>query len=295
MSLAHHAVVPDEPNGIVLFCVPGGGMDRHYFDLRATDEAGTFSMADHLAARGFTVVCIDHPGVGDSPPPDDEWALTPQYVRDRDAEAVAELKRQYAGIAIGVGHSMGSMLQLMVQAEHRAYDALGLLGWAFTDDYAQTELAAQLSDEERQLIGDREGADANVVALAKMRFGQPRPVGTTDASPFLLGGMAVTQTGLDVVKSCRSNMLAVCGLYSMLKPNADEVRAVDVPVFIGVGENDIAGDARSTSKLMRSCRDITIYELAGAGHNQNIAPNRHDLWDRLGDYAISVASALTRS
>jgi alpha-beta hydrolase superfamily lysophospholipase len=43
-------------------------MSRRYFDL----DNG-FGMAEHVATRGFTVVCIDHPGVGDSPPPDDPW------------------------------------------------------------------------------------------------------------------------------------------------------------------------------------------------------------------------------
>ena len=46
-------------------------MSRRYFDL-----ANGFSMAEHLAARGYTVLALDHPGVGDSPPPDDPWTLS---------------------------------------------------------------------------------------------------------------------------------------------------------------------------------------------------------------------------
>src|SRR5207237_922822 len=68
-------VEPDAPNGCVLFCLPGGGMSRRYFDL-----ANGFSMAEHLAARGYTVLALHHPGVRDSPPPDDPWALTPAHV-----------------------------------------------------------------------------------------------------------------------------------------------------------------------------------------------------------------------
>ncbi len=77
----------ENSNGRVLYCLPGGGMSRQYFDL----DAPGFSMAEHLAAQGFVVVTIDHPGVGESPPPDDPWTLTPAVVADADAAAVAEL------------------------------------------------------------------------------------------------------------------------------------------------------------------------------------------------------------
>lgn len=273
-------VEPDAPNGRVLFCVPGGGMSRRYFDL-----PNGYSMAEHLAGRGFTVIAIDHPGVGDSPPPDDPWTLTPTYVADRDAAAVRELRTRYPGVAVGVGHSMGSGLTVVAQARNRCYDALGLYGWAHGDNYLATDLAAYLSPEEVAIVGDRAAIDAQVVELAKKRFGEPRPIGTTPMSDFLRGGMDVPPAGFGAIGESRSNMLAVCGLASMLKGIDQEVAAVDVPVFVGVGENDITGNVRSTAVALRSCPDITLYVLPGAGHNHNIAPNRIDLWDRLATWA----------
>ena len=144
---------PDgQRNGRVLYCLPGGGMSRRYFDL----DAPGYSMAEHLAAQGFVVVTIDHPGVGDSPPPDDPWTLTPHVVADADAAAVAELDRQLGGIPIGVGHSMGGMLTVTVQARHRPYAGLGLLGYAHSDHYELTALAAYLSDEEKAIVGNQD-------------------------------------------------------------------------------------------------------------------------------------------
>jgi pimeloyl-ACP methyl ester carboxylesterase len=274
------AVEPPAPNGWVLFCLPGGGLSRRYFDL----DNG-FSMAEHVAARGFTVVCIDHPGVGDSPPPDDPWTLTPAYVADRDAAAVAELRTRYPGIAIGVGHSMGAMLTVVAQARHRCYDALALLGWGHGDGFGATQLASFLSPEETAIVGDGAAINAQVVELAKKRFGNPRPIGSTNTSAFLLGGMTPEEGGLEAIAASRTNLLAVCGLASMLKGNAEEVASIDVPVLVAVGERDITIDVRSTAPSLRSCPDISLFVLAGAGHNHNIAANRRVLWDRLTGWA----------
>jgi pimeloyl-ACP methyl ester carboxylesterase len=282
-GIACTAIEPAAPNGQVLFCLPGGGMSRRYFDL-----ANGFSMAEHLAARGFTVVGIDHPGVGDSPAPDDPWTLTPAVVADRDAAAVAELRTRYPGRAIGVGHSMGSMLTIVAQARHRCYDAVALLGWAYGDGYRQTELASYLSPQEAAIVGDSAAIEAQVVVLAKRRFGRPRPVGSTSTSEFLLGGIIPEDGALEAIAACRTGLLAVCGLASMLKGIGDEVAGIDVPVFAAVGEHDITINVRATAPSLQSCPDISLFVLPGAGHNHNIAPNRTVLWDRLAGWADSL-------
>jgi pimeloyl-ACP methyl ester carboxylesterase len=71
----------------------------------------------------------------------------------------------------------------------------------------------------------------------------------------------------------------------MLKGNAEEVASIDVPVLVAVGERDITIDVRSTAPSLRSCPDISLFVLAGAGHNHNIAANRRVLWDRLAGWA----------
>jgi pimeloyl-ACP methyl ester carboxylesterase len=74
----------------------------------------------------------------------------------------------------------------------------------------------------------------------------------------------------------------------MLKCTSGSVPLLDVPVLIGFGERDITGDARSTASALTRCRDITLFELAGAGHNHNVAPNRAVLWDRVAAWAQGV-------
>jgi pimeloyl-ACP methyl ester carboxylesterase len=285
-GLAVTIVEPDRDwNGRVLYCLPGGGMSREYFDLTA---AG-YSMAGHLAAQGFTSVLIDHPGVGESPVPDDPWALTPRRVAELDAAAVAEIHARFGGIPIGVGHSMGAMLTVTLQAHHRLYAGVGLLGFAQIREYGATDLAAHLTPAERLVLDDPDAVAEQLVALAQQRFKWALPRGTTARSPFLLGGMAVPEAALAAIDRSASNLIAVCGLGAMLKCARPEMAELEVPVFVGFGEHDITGDARDTSNALPRCPDITLYELAGAGHNHNVAPNRQLLWDRLGQWALAVA------
>jgi pimeloyl-ACP methyl ester carboxylesterase len=271
-------------NGRVLYCLPGGGMSRRYFDLGL---AG-YSMAEHLAGCGYVVAIIDHPAVGDSPVPADPWGLTPAVVAAADARAVRELHGQLGGVPIGVGHSMGAMLTVTAQARERPYAGLALLGYAHIEHYERTELAAVLTDEERALLGKPDRIDAEVVELAKARFGRPLPKGTTTRSAFLLGGMPVADEALDALDGCIAPLLACCGLASMLKCTSDAIGTLDVPVFIGFGQRDITGDARSTAAALVRCPDITLFELPGAGHNHNVAPNRSVLWDRVASWAAGI-------
>jgi len=62
-----------------------------------------------------------------------------------------------------------------------------------------------------------------------------------------------------------------------------------VPIFLGVGEFDITGRASAIPGQFPGARDITLYVLAASGHNHNVAPTRHLLWDRLARWAVSLA------
>jgi pimeloyl-ACP methyl ester carboxylesterase len=65
--------------------------------------------------------------------------------------------------------------------------------------------------------------------------------------------------------------------------------SIEVPVFIGLGENDIAGDIDNVAALLTSSGDVTTYVLAEAGHNHSISKNRTDLWDALGKWVAALA------
>jgi fermentation-respiration switch protein FrsA (DUF1100 family) len=64
--------------------------------------------------------------------------------------------------------------------------------------------------------------------------------------------------------------------------------SIEVPVFLGVGENDIAGDIAEVVALLTAAPSVETFVLAGAGHNHSISKNRTDLWDALGKWVVEL-------
>jgi hypothetical protein len=254
-------------------------MSRRYFDI---DVDGTYSMARHLASKGATVVTVDPPAVGESDGPDDAWDLTAPTVGAVYATAVAQVAATFPGARlIGVGHSAGALLTVYAQAGAGCFDALALLG------FAGGGLPSVLTPEELALA-DAPRDDAAIVALAKRRFGRPLPRGTTGPSDMLLG-VPVAEAAKAGIADAGGALLAIVGLTSMIPgASAAELAAVDVPVFLGVGDHDITGQAHAIPRQFPGARDITLYVLAGSGHNHNVAPTRHRLWDRVWAWASSL-------
>jgi alpha-beta hydrolase superfamily lysophospholipase len=269
----------------IVCCFPGGGMSARYFEIEGYD------MAAHLARAGHVVVLVDHPAVGDSDVPDDPWVLTAEVVADADvAAAQAAIDGLRAGTlvdglpglpaapVIGCGHSMGAMLVAYQQARHHLYDAVVLLG------HSGRGLPEVLTPEELAFAGDADGARAHIVELAKARFGNPLPIGTTDASEFLVGPDA-PRDAIDAIGATRSHLLACPGLTSMIPGSHDpELAAIDVPALIALGEFDIAGEPNDAPAWLSGSKDVTLYVQPGAFHNANIAPNRTELWNRIVDW-----------
>lgn len=270
------------PRPVVCCCVPGGGMSRGYFDLQAPDASGNYSMARHLVERGFVVVTLDSPGVGESDVPDDGYTLSPEVVADVNARAFDQvLARWPDAYRIGVGHSAGALLTVVQQTRHRTYDALGLFGFG-RGGHRQFRLTL----EEREQAG-------GIVELTRARFGDPLPGGgSTTTSPFLLGGMDVPPEALEALGRVKSRLLGIVGLTSMIPGSVDaEMAAVDVPVFLALGEHDIAGDPHVIPSCFTGTRDFTLFVLPGTGHNHNVAPDRELLWERFVVWARSIRPA----
>jgi hypothetical protein len=272
-TLAADVHVPAElgVGPVVCCCVPGGGMSRGYFDIQAPPSVGNFSMVRHLVEHGIVVVTLDSPGVGESDVPDDGYTLTPDVVADVNARAFDQLLEEWPDAhRVGVGHSAGALLTVVQQARHRSYDALGLFGFG-RGGHAQFAL----TPEERDQAG-------GIVELTRSRFGDPLPGGgSTATSPFLLGGMEVPPEALDALGAVKTRLLGVVGLTSMIPGSVDaEMAAVDVPVFLALGEHDIAGDPHTIPACFTGSNDFTLFVLPGTGHNHNVAPERELLWER---------------
>jgi alpha-beta hydrolase superfamily lysophospholipase len=267
----------------VLFCFPGGGMSRAYFDLAAPG----YSFAEWAAARGYVVVLVDHPAVGESDVPEDGWSLTPDTIAAVEAVLVERVLAQLrAGelsplpaidptLVVGVAHSAGGGLLIRQQADHAPYDAIAPLGWAGRG------LPEYLTDEEKTLADKPDLTMDDLVAFAKARGDDPLPMLRRGSSPMLVHSEMPPDVHRALV-AARTRLLVVAG-HSSIIPGVTRLASVrvSVPVFLGVGDHDIARDAHRIPAEFPSSPDVTLYVLADAGHNHNVEPTRELLWERL--------------
>jgi alpha-beta hydrolase superfamily lysophospholipase len=264
---------------IVLCCFPGGGMSKHYFELTG------FDMAGHLAAAGFGVLLVDHPGVGTSDVPDDAWSLTPEVVADLDAVAVTRAVRELGATEarlVGVGHSMGAMLVAYQQARHRPYDGLVLAG------FSRSGLPQVLTPSERAVAGSPARIRDSLVALARERFRTPLPAAPTATSDMLVGPHVEPEAEAALRESA-DVLLAVCGMSTLIPgSDADVLAAIDVPVLYAIAEHDIVGPPQGAPSAVSASPDVTVHVVAGAFHNSNVASMRYELWDRIATWARAL-------
>jgi pimeloyl-ACP methyl ester carboxylesterase len=273
----------------VLFCFPGGGMNRHYFDIPVPG----YSMAAFLADRGHVVVLMDHPGVGDSDVPQDPWQLTPCAVAEIDAYAVAalgttladggvtDLPAGPAGRTIGVGHSMGAMLVAGQQAAAKPYDGLALLG------HSGYGLPQVLTPEELAYAGRPEELREAIEGLARTRFGRSLTGSATSVSEWLTGD-GVPDEVISAMSVTSAPLLTMSGLTSMIPGSLEpEMAGITVPVLVAVGEHDIVGPTDRLADDLPAAQPVTVAVIPGASHNHNVAPTRQVLWGTLADWLVS--------
>ncbi|MFA5941034.1 MAG: alpha/beta fold hydrolase [Sinimarinibacterium sp.] len=294
--------LPDDPTQAraLLVCLPGGNMNRHYFDLSPGDGDDTFSFAAQMTARGFIVTALDHLGLGDSTKPQDGWQLTPDVLIRANAAATRHLQsRLHAGRlapgvpalptlpSIGVGHSMGAMLTILQQHAEPVHAAIVLLGFSTRGlpEYLPPALRAAT---------DPLSVRPQLLEHARRMFGQPYPVihgeGRSNGNNAeLFGSRKADPRGVAALKRATDCVLPVPAVMSMIPGNvAPEAAALDVPVFLGIGERDMVGPPHQVPAAFTASRDITLYLLAETGHSHFLFPARTALFDRLSAWADAV-------
>ena len=283
LSLAADVHPPERGDpAAALFCLPGGGLDRRWFDLAAPGR----SFARAMTARGFAVATIDPLGWGESSRPKDGFALVPEAIAAGNAQAVAALAGELAarrpGLPrIGVGHSLGALLAVVQQAEHESFDALVLLG-------ASTRgLRVLLSDEELAYADRPEAARAELVRLAQKRSGGEawfELPAAARAGAIFNGG--ADPAALAAMRAVACEVVSVPALFSMIPGCAAPWAArVRVPVFLGVGERDITGPPHELPASFPASPDVTLYVQPGAGHSHFAFATCESLFERIAGWA----------
>jgi pimeloyl-ACP methyl ester carboxylesterase len=291
---------------VVWFAWPGGGYNRHYFDLKLPGRHG-FSEAEFHASKGSIFVACDHIGVGDSAIPagafnHSDIARTSAAVARaviaglRDGSLISELPAISNLFPLAIGQSYGGLLLTHLQAEHRLFKGVAMLGWSgictMVKDVsglgnvvppAELEGAEALRDGlnhpyRRSFHFDDVPEDIVAEDLLgyPARLGVPVPVWGT---PHMPGG---------------PNFAPERG---PLGPNVvtEEAAAIEVPVFIANGEIDTSPDPLAEPTAYSRSPDITTFVLPRASHMHNFAGTREILWVGLENWAIGVRDSWGRA
>ena len=285
--LAADLYVPDGVESApLLVCFPGGGMNRVYFDL-PDGLPGEWSMARYLADRfGIAVAVVDHPGVGESSVPEDAYTLNPRVVAEVDHGAMSELVAHAMDLfeptrLIGLGHSMGALIVAHAQWHHRSFDAVAFLG------FGGAGLPEYLNADELSYANNYERLEPVLAELVRERFGTALVAGSATSSDMLNPG--ALSSARQLLASASAPLLALCGLASMIPGSSNvALSSIEVPLFLGLGENDIAGEIAEVAALLSAAPSVETFVLAGAGHNHSISKDRTDLWHALGKWVVTL-------
>lgn len=281
-----------------LVCLAGGNMNRRYFDLQVEGD-DSFSFATQMTARGFIVVTIDHLGLGDSSRPEDGYALTPDILAQANAHATTDiLARLREGRfvpdvpaiptlrSLGVGHSMGAMLTTLQQAQSRQHAGIALLG------FSTRGLPKFVPEDVRALSTDPVAVRARLVEFARRMFvvSYPRIRSSGGNNADLYGSDAADPRGVAALRAATDCLLPVPAFLSMIPGNvAPEAARIDVPVFLGLGERDMAGPPADAPRAFTLSPEVRLEVFAGAGHSHFLFASRTELFDRLAEWATTLA------
>jgi alpha-beta hydrolase superfamily lysophospholipase len=292
------APAPGQPvNNAVLFFFPGGGYNRHYFDLQPDGFEG-YSQCRYHAAQGHVCIAIDHAGVGDSSPvttgenAQDEPPSLAGLARLNDAAVrtllteltagtcIPELAPLPAPVAIGVGQSMGGHIVAIAQANHTTFDGIALLGSSFT----RTRLALRPGARpafrslplEQQIALDMGSADMAAAFHTSDHMQALVERDTDPDTPAPWHSATVPAAAADLMQP------------AML---AREAAAVHVPVLLVYGEVDVTAEPLDDVRAFTGTADIALLLVRRMGHMHNFSPARGEVWRRIEQFADAVAAA----
>lgn len=286
-------------DAVLLCCLPGGGMNHRYFDLRTADGDDRFSFAERMRGRGYLVAAFDHPGTGESHSEADRFELTPRVLGQANLAAVSAVTASLRtgecdpsltaipGLrSIGLAHSMGALVTILAQAESSPHDALVLLGFSTRGlpEFVPPSIADSYSP-------DTGVAEARLVEWSRSVFGTQRQAGSNSPASraTLFGTEHADPEGLRSLRSAIDNMLPTGAMQAMLPGNVQRQAAqITAPVLSIVGDADMTGPAADIPGAFSASADSRLEVIEQTGHCHFVFPNRDRLCDAIDRWIMSL-------
>jgi pimeloyl-ACP methyl ester carboxylesterase len=273
------------PRPVAITLGAGGSYDKRYHHAVIGGRAG-YSAAEHLAGLGNIVLLHDHLGVGESTRLPQQRKATRQLVALANHAAIArfharlrtgELHPGLPAIAdfarIAGGHSMGGMLAIIQQAEHRTSDGLMVIG--YTAEGVHFTMGGQKRRAADFIPDDGPDYTRNERAPLHEGFHWEDVPADVVAADDALAVETPACIGLD---SIRTHIVKA------------EAARIETPVYICLGERDVSPDPHAEPAYYRASRDVTLHILPRSGHCQTFASTRHQMWNRMHHWARGVGA-----
>ena len=278
---------PDAP---VLVAMPGAGYNRRYFDL---PEPG-YSQAEHHVGQGIVVVALDHLSVGDSSIPPEPPSIS--SVAAANGAAVGDIVRRLKSGAltggqamtpsavVGAGQSMGGIIAVAMQAGHRTFDGIAVLGASLVC----TRLPSR-SGEELRFAGD---ADPRASARQLFHSADWRFAFHWDDVPEHLVAADMARMPPTFGDGAPWNSATAPDTTGLVLPGvaAREAAGIDVPVLLAMGERDVCQDPLRELGAFQSARDLAQFVVPRMAHMHNFAGTRALMWKRIDAFIAQVAA-----
>lgn len=274
----------------VLVCLPGGRYNRHYFDLQ---EPG-YSEAEHHVGQGVVVIAMDHIRVGESDMPELEEASLAATAEANHAVLQILLSRLQDGslspglppvnhtAVIGEGQSMGGHIALLMQANHRSFDGLAMLG----SSVSCTRLPGRTRADDICLLGKRDATEG----LAKFAEFDWRYAFHWEDVPEHYAATENRSQNDASLPYWRSESSPNASGGLLPGHFAEEAARIDVPVLLAMGERDVTQDPLREAAAFMSASDLAYCIIPRMAHMHNFAGTRHRLWTRLSAFISQVAA-----
>ena len=298
LHTAVSVVLPDpgrlrEPP-VVAFGFPGAGYSRGYylFDMPGSSFGGEAGY--HAAEHGWIFVACDHLGVGDSSLPDpDQLTLANVSAANgatvdrvmgllKSGSLAPQLDPLTEPAAIGIGQSMGGCFTIYLQGSAPRFGGVAIMGYSAIHSIVPRPDGSWLTFD-RESSSRPESTDrGDSLTWAFHYLDVPEEIVKADMTdyPTRLGNLPVW--GSATTPGC---------VRLMPKPGvvSEQAAAIEVPVFIGVGEIDIVVHPREEPAAYSRAQDVTVHIHPKMAHMHNFAGNRTQLWDRLAAWVDGIA------
>ncbi|MEX5635303.1 hypothetical protein [Parafrankia sp. FMc2] len=301
--------VPADP--VICFAFTGGGYNRSYFTRDLLGD-GTPSQAELHTSRGWIFVAVDHLGCGGSTRVRDMAEVTWQHLVDANESTVRgvlrllsapggrdDLPTVESARVLGLGQSMGAALLILQQGQNHTFQAVGVLGWSARHAVSWLPPGAPRSTP----VYFPRGTDVGVMTRALHTTAMPEMAPDEHGLPATASGFHYDDVARELVLAdlvdypLRRGRLPFWATdvippssMTMMSPGAvaAEAAMIRAPVFVGVGERDVAPHPRSEPAAYLQSSDVTVYMQPCMGHMHNFASTRLTFWNRIHAWAEGV-------